>query len=60
MDIIERLQIELLSKEWNNASEFVTYLLQNSEEEIPLSTTKELIRLADIQLKNEIPLKYFI
>lgn len=60
MNEIEFLQKELIENQWNDANALVTYIIKKSKTELSLQKIKQLKELADIQIKNNISLKYFI
>ena len=60
MDNIQRLQEELIKKEWNHSGELISYLIKESNGSISIQEIKEMKQLADIQLKHNSPLKKFI
>lgn len=53
------LQNELLKNDWQDADAFITHILKMVDEELTVFEIKELKYLAEVQIRNDIPLKYF-
>lgn len=60
MDHLKLLQDELLTEKWTNSSMLVSHLIKQQKEELSIKEIKELKSLAEIQIKNNISLKYFM
>lgn len=56
---ISLLQNELLKNDWQDADAFITHILKMVDEELTVFEIKELKYLAEVQIRNDIPLKYF-
>lgn len=53
------LQNELLKNDWQDADALITHILKMVDEELTVFEIKELKYLAEVQIRNDIPLKYF-
>lgn len=56
---ISLLQNELLKNDWQDADALITHILKMVDEELTVFEIKELKYLAEVQIRNDIPLKYF-
>ncbi|MGN0291990.1 MAG: hypothetical protein ACI4C5_08660 [Lachnospiraceae bacterium] len=56
---ISLLQSELLKNDWQDADELISHILKTTTTELNVFEIKELRYLAEVQIKNNIPLKYF-
>lgn len=56
---ISLLQNELLKNDWQDVDAFITHILKMVDEELTVFEIKELKYLAEVQIRNDIPLKYF-
>lgn len=53
------LERALVSRKWHSVDSLMNYVLQNSED-VTKEELGKLLKLADIQLKNNVPLKEYM
>lgn len=59
-EVIQILEDALVSQKWESLDSLLNYVFMKSHDPIKKEDLGEIIRLANIQLKNNVPLKDFV
>lgn len=60
MQTIQILEAALITNKWESLDSLLNYVFSQTNASIDKEELRELIRLADIQLKNNVPLRDFV